>query len=584
MRESTNGARAVAVRSRPGRPFKVSFLSSGPFHPDEKRLPRGRPIDGVCLTVLLILALVLRGSLVSSSSFDLHPRPDALEYSAVARSLATSQGFTLELDGLRYPSRYPFGTSLVLLPAVLIAGGDAAFGFLAVFVLGLLSIAMTFLLARRLCGSLGAFVGALVVVLSPRHAVHCTLPMSEVPSAFFLLLLTLYFLHWNERQSSQFHLAVMGVIAAFSASIRWPNLLISLPILSVVLFDARLRWSIRARRGLMFSGFVALGLLFEFYYRQELLGSSSRTGYHFWEPDCYESWRTSYNPAFLFRSARNEWAFGNLEFYARGLSGFRPVLWTSGSAALAFLGVVCRRRWLQPLTRFLLIVPAATVVFYLPYFFRDQRMNLVVIPFLACFTGWSFEWLVSRLGTQPSRWLAGAVLLGAVCLGIGGDGGVIGQCAEDLALARRLRPQALHPWLLQECASLKNGSVVVADLARLQVEPYLPEGVTMINLLSDGADGEVRLIYKHDLRSLPMPDSSAHRRPRALFVDGKVDADVLRFLKEAALAGARIECWTTPRTDGDLFRIAEELGRHFEVEPLNRSEVPLRRGRLRPIP
>jgi 4-amino-4-deoxy-L-arabinose transferase-like glycosyltransferase len=553
--------------------------------------------DGVLLVAVLLAALSLRLLLISRHSLDLMPRPDALEYSAMAHGLATGSGLTFELDGQAYPSRYPYGTALVLWPAVALAGGDPAYGFISILLLALLCVALTYLLARQLVGPAAALLAATIVMICPRHATLSTLPMSEVPSTALVLVLVFAQLKWWQGRRQARWLLPLGFAAASVASIRWPNLLVLTPLVWMLLVGD----SCRGRRGLLLGLLVlgvVLGLLPEWIYRAELFGSPFQTGYHYWEPDEYASWQTSYNPRFLFEPPRPGWVFSNLELYARGLSGYRPALWTPVTAALALLGaLLCWRRRRQPVVPILYLVPLSGVAFYLCYFFRDQRMNVVAVPYIATLAACTFDTLWRRLSSAGGRLLLAAVTLVGVTWGAGLEAtlqpdtplyerGVLGELLRNEEAARKTRKHILHSHLKQAGAGVDPSTVIVADLALLHLQPYLPEGVEIIALSHQPEEGslrvdeEVRLIYHHQLRTL----AGEYRPPRALFRGEQLCEPVLEELRQMQREGRPIELWVRPHKT-PFYRYAPVMTAKFDpLQPVTEaldSTAPLQRAHLR---
>lgn len=537
--------------------------------------------DALLLCALVGLAAVLRVALIHHGSFDLRPRPDALEYSAVARQLAQGEGLSFSIDGHDYPSRYPYGTSLVLLPAVWLAGGDPAFGFAVILLLGCVSVAMVYRLAREAGGPVAAATAALVLAVCPRHATLSTLPLSEIPSTFFSLAIALLFLRWWRGRRWRGPLFGLGLLLAFSASIRWPNLLVGVPIGLLLLAGSR-----EDRRGLavLVAG-LAAGLFPEFLYREAFFGSPFRTGYHFWEPDAYESWRTSYNPSFLIESARPEWLFGNLSFYARGLSGYTPALLTPVTAVLALLGAVLLGRELRRRSAHAWLVvatPLLTALFYLPYFFRDQRMNVPTVAYLGVLAGVGVERLLGPL-RGVRRGLLGLLLAAGLVFGVGFGTdplGVAGELARNLQGAAASRNQALAPILREVGPTLPPGALLISDVAQLLLQSYLPEGTEVLGLGSDltNEDEEVRLLHLHG-----QPDLDGHvHPPRTLFRGDAPDEAVFEYLEAEAARGREIQMWI--RQTQVLYRFAPVISLRFEHEDLTERDGPstlLRRGRLR---
>lgn len=541
---------------------------------------RWTPWSSLLCLAILVLAGVLRISLRSQLSTDLGPRPDATEYATGARGLAGGEGTALSIDGHPYPNRYPLGVALVLAPLAALTS-DPSHLWWGVTAIGIAAVGLTWLLARKAGGVVAASFAAFVVAISPRHAIESSLVMSEVPACAALLAIALAFLAWFRPGRSSWHLLWLGGIAGLSTWIRPPNGLVLIPMAAAILAapDRDRRTKLRSLVLMLLGCFIAL--VPEWINRKHSFGSTGRTGYLYWHPDWFSSWRHYYNPAFLFKSAwSDEGGWGNLHFYARSISGWRAALWSPLTTAciVAGLGVAWRRRR-DGVTPWFTLLPLATVVFHLPYAFQDQRLNVPAVPFFAVAAGVGLEALAGILRSAPARAGLCVLAMAGALFGIGvgdrnrrgrAETSVAGELGDALEMAASGRSIAVHESLDRAAAGIAPETVVISDLPRLFTNFYLPRSVEVVNLsirtadrAGEGPDEEVRLILEHGLKPL-----DGGPPPRVLIRDGTLDPSVVDFLRQAAAAGRPIEMWVTPLTP--FADLAGSLTTVFELNSAKR--------------
>jgi hypothetical protein len=346
----------------------------------------------------------------------------------------------------------------------------------------------------------------------------------------------------------------------------------------------------------LLSGF-AISIAIDWIARLHYFGSIRTTGYQYWLPEVCSSWRTCYNPAFLWESPWRDASFGNLHFYLRALSGWRAALWSPATAAFIVVGLaVAWKRRHDPVAYWFGLLPLANVAFYLSYAYQDQRMNVPVVPLFAIAGGLGLEAVLLAMRTAPVRiGLVAVAFLGAL-FGIGvGDRGrrdeaetsVAGELEDALEVAAAARPLALDASLERAAAAVAPDEIVVADLARLQLGFYLPRDVEVINLsiatddpAGEGPDEEVRLILKNGLKPI-----DGGPPPRVLIRDGRVDGSVVDELRRADAAGRPVEMWLTRRSSrpvlsrelADVFEESSSLRLSDPADPLERYRMVLKR-------
>ena len=328
------------------------------------------------------------------------------------------------------PGRYTLGTAALLAPFAAIVREPARL-FLAELALGVATIALAWRLARSLGGLVAAAFAAFVLAISPFHAIYSTLVMSEVPSAFVVAAVAIGFAKWAHGARRSLPLAAIGAGCGLAAALRPANALLLLPLLVWLLLAPRDRGGpaqLRSAATLLAGCAVVVGV--EIAARRALLGGVAPTGYHYWLPDEFASLDRWYSLRFLFEAPRSGWRQGNLKIYLDGMTGWRATIWTPLSAALAFVGVVsAARRWRDPILLACVLFPIATLLFYLPYYSRDQRMLLVAAPFLAALAGLGAAELARRF-TSPLAATALLLVLAAGALFAPGSRGRFGVFAE----------------------------------------------------------------------------------------------------------------------------------------------------------
>src|SRR5262249_48864640 len=122
------------------------------------RWAMGRTAAWVGLVVALAAGTAVRWTRPADVE-DLKPRPDALEYEEAARNIVAGEGYSLILDGGRYPPRYPPGFSMLLVPAVWLSGGTYGVGIWVVLAAALAGIGCVWAV-RLLAGGPGSAAAA----------------------------------------------------------------------------------------------------------------------------------------------------------------------------------------------------------------------------------------------------------------------------------------------------------------------------------------------------------------------------------------------------------------------------------------
>jgi hypothetical protein len=211
--------------------------------------------------------------------------PDSVEYAVAADRVASHQGYTLLIDGVTRPPRYPPWFSVGLLaPAIALAGGDIGAAILPVFVLGVAAVATAFAIGRHLAGVWGAAGASLALLLTPAFDAFSRVVMTDVPALAFALTAALLYLGLGTGVLRRSSIASAGLCAAAAAALRIECLAILLPFAWHI---ARLERRPAASLALLVTPSLALGAATA-WYDAATFGSFSRTGYHYWCPVPYD--------------------------------------------------------------------------------------------------------------------------------------------------------------------------------------------------------------------------------------------------------------------------------------------------------
>lgn len=196
-----------------------------------------RSADARWLIALFLLAFVIRLLVV----LEVHPDPrdgrydDTVWYDTTARHLAAGNGYVFDptvwvnADGARiYPDEddltptalWPPGYPITLAAIYKVTDNSVAAGRFANVVFGSLTVALVFLIARKLFDLRAAVLGALGLALMPSHVLFTTILLSETYFGFLLALtlaVAVYFVLDREKPD-RVTLAATGVLGVLIAA------------------------------------------------------------------------------------------------------------------------------------------------------------------------------------------------------------------------------------------------------------------------------------------------------------------------------------------------------------------------------
>ncbi|MGZ6640773.1 MAG: ArnT family glycosyltransferase [Solirubrobacteraceae bacterium] len=204
--------------------------------------PEARWLTGV---MLLGFALRLTWAIIAvRQPIGLH---DPFTYEFYGDQISRGHGYR-QLDGqptAYFPPGYPAALAATFwlvrhtpLPDDLPAAGAGLN-----IVLGLATIAIAYLLARRLFDVRVARVAAVIVAVYPNFVYHAAIMLSETLFTFLVIaaLATLLWKPWPGGRPSRGRLAAFGVLIGLSALVR-PVSLVLLPLVAVPMLAARVQW------------------------------------------------------------------------------------------------------------------------------------------------------------------------------------------------------------------------------------------------------------------------------------------------------------------------------------------------------
>lgn len=499
----------------------------------------GRAID-LLLGLSLLAAVALRAWWLGESNVagpDLNPRPDALEYALAAESFVRGEGFTLDLEGVSYPTRYPPGFALVAAPFVAAFGVDRAWW--ASLTMSSLTILLCAALGRIAGGRIGFVVAGAVALLSPAMLTSSRLAMSETTTQFCVAvaLLGAMALHWRADQPRRALFIASSLVAAFAVIVRYTNLAFVLPLAVLALrrghdgLQAPRRFALAAIPiALALAALVALGAR-----NHMVFGSAFHDGYRFWVPELYASGLT-FSLGYLWKPLADLFPSGNLAAYAPQLLGTAANLWTWPIAALALVGiaraVALRRSCPCAETLFVTAIFAAPAIiaFYSVYAWQDPRFLEPLIPLIAALAAFGAAAIAARFGNVVANGLGLAALahLGFVAY-------------PNL---RAFESAVDHPPLLrflERGVKTLDSAAMRPDLAIIDFDPALArralaEGAALIVADLESAAPHFARVLDRDLRA-----SDGRRAAiRALARRGAVVDSEIEAVRGAVLAGATV--------------------------------------------
>jgi 4-amino-4-deoxy-L-arabinose transferase-like glycosyltransferase len=322
---------------------------------------RGRSILVVLLIVLCAAWRLWRTPYdASNATF----APDSTEYMVGAERFAHLGTYDIEIEGKRYPPRYPpFFSVVVLSPIYRIWRHEIGAGIVAVFALSVAGVVAGYRVGSIIAGTFGGVMAALALLMNDGLVVYARIVMTDTPVALAMVaLLGIFVTQWRHPGIGK--CIAGGLIAALAVGLR-PMSILVLPAMCVAAMRAAGR---RDRAiGLLCACLPSLCIVVATaMYNRATFGSIARTGYHFWCPLPYD-----YEPfVFAWRYVPQKLAL------LRDTRVHAPLI-------VLFIGALAlvrsRSELIRPIALFLVIAIAPITTVYLTYFTGEIRFQFALL-------------------------------------------------------------------------------------------------------------------------------------------------------------------------------------------------------------
>jgi 4-amino-4-deoxy-L-arabinose transferase-like glycosyltransferase len=237
---------------------------------------------------------------------------DSPNYVVPCLNFIAGKGMVWIVNGVKYPPYHTVGLSLLMTPFYLLLGQHPGNGVYLIFLTGLATVLLLFVVGKRLFGTATAFVACLFLCTAEAFRVYSASIWSDVPSACFCLAAYLFVLMVLDRPRSSFWLwFALGQTIGYAIMIRPDNAVILVPIAVLVMLRRKNQEKILQKIFIAASGLIFWGIILlitNFLYTGDVFRSQVQvtTSGAFDRPDHGFSWR------FLFKSPRPDYPFGQL--------------------------------------------------------------------------------------------------------------------------------------------------------------------------------------------------------------------------------------------------------------------------------
>ena len=452
--------------------------------------------------VMIILGLILFASFsfYTTPEFAANLPEDGGDSAIPALNLLERGRLVLTAYGHDFPPSHPFGVSLLLLPAYVVAGHFLGTGVYAILFCALGSIVVTYLLGVKLGGRWCGSFAALFLITHYGFWQYSQKIMSEVPSVFLLTSVLALVLPVHQERPTGFRYVAAGAVLGFAVTVRYDNVLWFAPTAALLLWGAS-SWLVRRRRvGLCLAG-LAPWLLLLAVYHQVTFGSPWRTGYSYWA-NAGDSTQPQFSTKYIMTSSFLRMknidaqfagvAEGNAMFYAKSLLAesdttrilghplywqlpgrpiYQLLVWLRTALGLAGI-VVCVAAWrTSPLRRqfslWLVFSTFISISLYLLYFCQEERFLMRLVPLFCLANGMGVAVVLAKWPAESVR-ASMSILVGVAITAFAFFNWQMGfPAGNDLHLYEVFTYATHH---------MEPDAVVVTNIDPFRVDAYLIRG------------------------------------------------------------------------------------------------------------
>jgi 4-amino-4-deoxy-L-arabinose transferase-like glycosyltransferase len=186
---------------------------------------------------MIILGLILFAcfSFYTTPEFAANLPEDGADSAIPALNLVERGKLVLTAYGHDFPPSHPFGVSLLLVPAYVMAGHFLGNGVYSILFCALGSIVVTYILGVKLGGRWCGSFAALFLITHYGFWQYSQKIMSEVPSVLLLTSVLALVLSIREKHEAGFRCVAAGAILGFAVTVRYDNLLWFAPTAALLL-------------------------------------------------------------------------------------------------------------------------------------------------------------------------------------------------------------------------------------------------------------------------------------------------------------------------------------------------------------
>lgn len=457
------------------------------------------------LDAVILLGLILLASFAFyvTPEFAANLPQDGIDFAMPAVNLLERGQLVVSLYGHNVPSTHPLGTSLLLVPAYVLFGHGLGNGIYAILLCAFSTIALVYLIGRRMGGRLCGTFAALFLITNYGFWQYSQKIMSEIPSVFLATVLLALLLAIPGRQRPWGACFTAGAALGFAIMVRYDNVILLVP--SVLLLAWGSTGRKRVRNVATFLGGLVPFLVALAVYDQVTFGSLWRTGYHYHglagtsEQPLFSAGYVTKDGFMRLRQTTEDIpgiVDGNGGFYAKSLLSEadttrifgHPAYWQLPGRHLyqtlallrTGLGVIgllaCLAAWqVDPIRRRFLLWFVGTAVcyiaFYLPYNWQEERFLIRLVPLFCLCNGIGVTALLARAKSRAVR----AIVIGLTALVIGLFAFFNWQMGFPTG-----NDLHLYEVLTRVARQMEPNAVVVSNFDPLRLDAYVIRGTARI--------------------------------------------------------------------------------------------------------